>query len=149
MELASILANFFTNFFNWQTCVFNCEPIKTRALFTWFIYLTLLKMADAREDEHEAAFKFIEEVHNCPAVWGVSSVAHKHTKWKQKKMEELADKLGFFQTLPLFLHLISVSFSLFFCITVLRECRCTKPVGHVAIPFDGSLMCEGTSLPTF
>ena len=63
-------------------------------------------MANASQDERKADFKFIEEVHNCPAAWGVSSVTHKDTsKWKQKKMEELADKLGFVQTLPLFLYL--------------------------------------------
>ena len=62
-------------------------------------------MVDASQDEREAAFKFIEEVHNFPGAWGVSSVAHKNTKCKQKKMEELADKLGFVQTFPLFLHL--------------------------------------------
>ena len=81
-----------------QTCVFNCQPIKTRALFPCCIYVTLHKKADASQDESEAAFKFI-------AAWGVSSVAHKDTKWKQTKMEELADKLSFVQTLPLFLHL--------------------------------------------
>jgi hypothetical protein len=51
-------------------------------------------MADEHQDEREATFKFIEEVHNCPAVWDVSSAAYKDTKKKQKKMEELAEKLG-------------------------------------------------------
>ena len=37
-------------------------------------------MAHASQDESEATFKFIEEVHNCPAVWDVSSVAYKDTK---------------------------------------------------------------------
>jgi len=61
-------------------------------------------MADASQDEHEATFKFIDKVHNCPAVWDVSSVAvYKDTKNKQKKMEELAVKLGFVQNV-LFLH---------------------------------------------
>ena len=75
-------------------------------------------MADASQDEHEATFKFIEEVCNCPAVWGVSSVVYKDTKNKQKKMEELADKLGFIQTFisPPF----SFSSLLFFSFTVLR-----------------------------
>ena len=49
-------------------------------------------MADERQDEREATFKFIEEVHNCPAVWDVSSAAYKDTKNKQKKMEELLDE---------------------------------------------------------
>ena len=41
-------------------------------------------MADATQDEVEATFKFIiEEVHNRPAVWDVSSVACKDTKNKQ------------------------------------------------------------------
>ena len=44
------------------------------------------------EDEREATFEFIEEVHNCPAVWNVSSAAYKDTENKQKKMEELLDK---------------------------------------------------------
>ena len=43
-------------------------------------------------------FKFIEAVHNCPAVWDVSSLAYKDTnKNKQNKTEERADKLGFVQ----------------------------------------------------
>jgi len=45
-------------------------------------------MADASLDELEATSKFIEEVHNCPAVWDVSSVVYKDSKNKQKKMEE-------------------------------------------------------------
>ena len=44
---------------------------------------------------------------------------------------------------------VSVSFPLFFCMTVLRECRCTKALGHVAMSFDRSLMCEGRSFSTF
>ena len=32
-------------------------------------------MADASQDEREATFKFTEEIHNCPAVWDVSSAA--------------------------------------------------------------------------
>ena len=44
-------------------------------------------------------FKFIEAVHNCPAVWDVSSLAYKDTnKNKQNKTEERANKLGFVQT---------------------------------------------------
>ena len=42
-------------------------------------------MADASQDIREATFKFIEEVHNCLAVWDVSSVVFKDTKNKQKK----------------------------------------------------------------
>jgi len=50
-------------------------------------------MADGREDER-GTFQFIEEVQNCPDLWDVSSAAYKDTKNKQKKMEELAEKLG-------------------------------------------------------
>ena len=44
-------------------------------------------MADDRQDE--ATFQFIDEVHNCPALWDISSPAYKDTKNKQKKMEEI------------------------------------------------------------
>ena len=50
-------------------------------------------MVDGRVDER-ATFRLIEEVQNCPDLWDVSSAAHKDTKNKQKKMEELAEKLG-------------------------------------------------------
>ena len=96
----------------------SCQPVQTRALLTWFICVTLHKMVDARQVEHETTFI---EVHNCPAVWDVSSVVYKDTKNKQNKMEELADKLGFVQT-----YLLCVSSLLFLCFTVLRECHCTK-----------------------
>lgn len=55
--------------------------------------MTFYKMADGREDER-ATFQFIEEIQNCPDLWDVSSAAYKDTKNKQKKMEELAEKLG-------------------------------------------------------
>ena len=58
------------------------------------ICVTLDKMADGREDDREATFRFVEEVQNCPDLWDVSSAAYKDTKNKQKKMEELAEKLG-------------------------------------------------------
>ena len=56
-------------------------------------------MADERQDEHperptelEAMFKFIDEVHNCLALWpDISSPGYKDTKNKQKKMEEQID----------------------------------------------------------
>ena len=44
-----------------------------------------LSDADARQDERDPSFKFIEEVHNCPAVWDVSSLVYKNIKNKQKK----------------------------------------------------------------
>jgi len=50
-------------------------------------------MAEGLEDR-EATFQFIEEVQNCSDLWDVSSPAYKDTKNKQKKMEELAEKLG-------------------------------------------------------
>lgn len=53
VQLASILANNFRQFFCDGKHVF--QPIN--------------KMAD----EREATFKFIEDVHICPAVWDVSS----------------------------------------------------------------------------
>jgi len=49
-------------------------------------------MADERQDERKATFKFIEEVHNCPDVWDVTSAAYKDTKNKQKEIEELLDE---------------------------------------------------------
>ena len=51
-------------------------------------------MADGREDEREGTFQFIEEVQNCLGLWDVSSGAYRDIKNKQKKMEELAEKLG-------------------------------------------------------
>jgi len=87
-------------------------------------------MADAIQDEREATFEFIEEDHNCPALWDVSSVVYKDTKNKQKKMEELADKLSFVQTF-LFLHrfvflLLSSSVSLFYVSATALSRPCCK-----------------------
>ena len=61
--------------------------------FIHVICVAFHKMAEGREDREET-FKFIKEVHNCPDLWDVSSAAYKDTKNKQKKMEELAEKLG-------------------------------------------------------
>ena len=50
-------------------------------------------------------------------MWDVRSLAYKESKTKQKKMEELADKLGFVETvlcLHRFLFLSSSSVSLFY-----------------------------------
>ena len=85
-------------------------------------------MLDASQDESEVSFKFSGEVHNCPAAWDVSSEAYKDTKYKEKKMEELADKLGFVQTF-LFLHLFlflffSSSVSLFYVSVMLQNTVC-------------------------
>ena len=81
-------------------------------------------MRDASQDEREAAFKFIEEVHNCPAVWNVSSVAFKDSKNKQKN-GGASGQTGFRPNLSISPPL-SVSSLLFFCYTVVRECHCTK-----------------------
>ena len=51
------------------------------------------KMADGLE-ERDTTFRFIEEVHNCPDLWDISSPAYKDTKNEQAKMEQLAEKLG-------------------------------------------------------
>ena len=46
-------------------------------------------MVDADQDKHDATFKFIEEVYNCPAASNVSSVvSYKDSKNKQNKMEQ-------------------------------------------------------------
>ena len=102
IELASILANFFANFFVLVNSYLTCERLAnlcwwlltnqtTRSIHV--ICVTLYKMADGREDER-ATFQFIEEVQIFPDLWDVSSAAYKDTKNKQKKMEELAEKLG-------------------------------------------------------
>ena len=105
------------------------------ALYWRLIFcVTLHKMADASQDELEVTFKFIGEVHNCRLCRTFH--AYKDTKNKQKKMEELADKLSFVQTF-LFFHRFLF---LLFCFTALaldlRECHCTKsailPYCHIA-----------------
>ena len=53
--------------------------------FSHVICVTLHKMA---------TFKFIEEIHNNPAVWDVSSPSYKDTNLKQKLMEQIAEKLN-------------------------------------------------------
>ena len=67
---------------DWQIGIGMCQPIKTRTLFTWFICVAIHKMAWGTQVN---TFKFIEEVHNCPAIWDVSSLAYndaKNTKGK-------------------------------------------------------------------
>ena len=51
--------------------------------FSHVICVTLHKMAD---EDRDATFKFIEEIHNNPAV--------KDTNLKQKLMEQIAEKLN-------------------------------------------------------
>ena len=112
-----------------------CQSNKTRGLFTWLNF----------------SFKFIEEVHNCPAVRDVSSIAYKDTKNEQSKMEELPDKLGFVR--PFYFS----TFAWFFPSLLLVYCSTRVPVHQRSRPcftlprvvwFDSSLTCEGMSLPT-
>ena len=81
-------------------------------------------MRDASQDEREATFKFIEEVHNCPAVWNVSSVAFKDSKNKQKN-GGASGQTGFRPNLSISQPL-SVSSLLFFCYTVVRNTRAKR-----------------------
>ena len=73
IELASILANFFANFFVLVNSFLTCERLANECWrlstnqntrFVHVICVTLYKMADGREDER-ATFQFIEEVQNC------------------------------------------------------------------------------------
>ena len=101
IELVSILANFFINFDvlvnsiwrvnDWQTCVANFQPIKIRALFTWFAWhFTKWRTSDRTSAPSDrlsvkrclnllTRFTIIY----CPAL----SPRYKDTKNKQKKME--------------------------------------------------------------
>ena len=129
----------------WPTCVGNYQPIKTSS--TNVIYLRDTSQNGGREP---TLFNFIEAVHNCPALWDVSSLAHKDTnKNKQNKTEESADKLGFVQTF-LFLHLFLLFFSsvslLYVSATTLKKRPCYKLPCFL---FDTSLTCERKSLSTF
>ena len=131
----------------WPTRVGNFQPIKTSS--TQVIYLRETSKNGGREP---TLFKFIAEVHNCPAVWDVSSLTYKDTnKNRQNKTEERADKLGFVQTF-LFLHrfLFLLFFSsvllLYVSATTLKRRPCCK---LPCLLFDTSLTCEGKSLLTF
>ena len=46
------------------------------------------------DEDRDATFKFIEEIHNNPAVWDVSPPSYKDTNLKQKLMEQIAEKLN-------------------------------------------------------
>ena len=73
-----------------------------------------------------STLKFIEEFHNCPAVWGVLFLAYKETKNKRKKREELGDKLAFDETF-LFLHrFLFLSFSSSVSILHASSLRCRR-----------------------
>ena len=41
------------------------------------------------DEDRDATFKFIEEIHNNPAFW-----SYKDTNLKQKLMEQIAEKLN-------------------------------------------------------
>ena len=123
----------------WPTCVGNYQPSKTSSTHVNYF-------RDTSQNEGR------EAVHNCPAVWDVSSLAYKDTnKNKQNKTEKRADKLGFVQTY-LFLHrfLFLLFFSsvslLYVSATTLKKRPCCK---LPCLLFVTSLTCEGKSLSTF
>ena len=64
-----------------------------------------------KNGRRNSTLKVIEEVHNCPTVRDVSSLAYKETKNKQKKMVELANKLCFVETFLFLLHFLFLLFS--------------------------------------
>ena len=69
--------------------------------------------------------KFIEGVHNCPAVRDVSSIAYKDTR-KTQGNEGASGQTWFRPNLSSFLPLIRFFFLFFFTTFVLRECHCTN-----------------------
>ena len=87
-------------------------------------------MADGREDDREATFQFIEEVQNCPDLWGVSSAAYKDTKNKQKKGRASGETASSIQFRPNFsispaLSVSSPAINIKTHAAILRECQCT------------------------
>ena len=74
--------------------------------------------------------KFVEEVHNCPAVWDVPSEVYRDAKNGQNKMEELADRLGSFE-------LLSTSFWHFRFLSSLLP---TSFPGSLILPPPGALL---------
>ena len=109
----------------------------------WSIYLRdISQNGGASQDERGAAFKFIEEVHNYPAVWNVSSAAYKDTKTKQKKTKDFADKPDFVQTFLFSRHrivflLFSSSVSLFYVsATAVSQPCCKLPFVVIWLEFD-------------
>ena len=81
-------------------------------------------------------FKFIEAVHNCPAVWDVSSLAYKNTN--KNKQNKTADKLGSVQTFLFLLFFSSVSLLHVSATALKKRARCKLP----CMLFDTSLTCE-------
>lgn len=97
IELVSILAIFFTNFFVLVSSNLTCQRLANVICWPWtnqnscsihVIYVTPHKIADERQEE--VTFQFIDKMHNCPALWDISSPAYKDTKNNQKKMEKIA-----------------------------------------------------------
>ena len=102
----------------WPTCVGNYQPSKTSS--THVNYFRDTSQKGGRE-----------AVHNCPAVWDVSSLAYKDTnRNKENKTEERADKLDFCPNLSISPPL-SISSLLFLCFTVVHVLLHLKN-GHVA-----------------
>ena len=86
--------------------------------------MTLNKVADASQDERETSFKFIEEVHNCPTVWDISSIVYKDIKNKQtEEMEQLWDKVSFVQSFLFLNRFLFLLFSISDGLTVIRQCN--------------------------
>ena len=90
----------------WPTCVGNYQPIKTSS--THVIYLRDTSQNGGRGP---TLFKFMEAVHNCPAVCGdVSSLAYKDktkgrsalTNWASSKPFYFSTAFCFFSSFPLF-----------------------------------------------
>ena len=118
--------------------------------------MALHKVADASQYKHETSFKFIVEVHNCPALWGISSVVYKDIKNKQtskQKMEQLRDKVSFVQTFLFRNRFLFHPLSLSDGLTIIHECYCTKSamfeITECCDLTRPSLTCGGMSLPTF
>ena len=112
---------------DWQTIAFNCQLIKTHALFTWFEW-HLTQNGGRKPRWAWAHFYIYRRGSQLSACVNVSSVVNKDTKNKQtNKVEQLRDKLGFVQIAFPFLHRFKFLLSVFvFCFTFRRHCHCTK-----------------------
>ena len=93
------------------TCFGNYQPIKTNS--THIIYLRETPQNGGREP---TLFKFIEAVHQCPAVWDVSSLAYKDTN-KNKQNGGARWQTGFRPNFSISPPLSVSSFPLFHCCT--------------------------------
>ena len=99
IELVSILANFFANFFVLANSNLTCERLANvccylstnqNTRFSHVICVTLHKMAD---EDRDATFKFIEEIHNNP----VSSARSSWTRVLYTPREGFLEIYGFVQ----------------------------------------------------